>query len=112
MIKEHDTELAEVKKKIRKKRRLKKGQHIIGWEEWFSFPKLSIPAIKAKVDTGAKTSCLHAFNITVFHRFGRQFVRFAIHPIQRNKKVVRNCTAPIIDYRYFTSSSGKKEKRY
>lgn len=85
---------------------------IIGWEEWCSFPELQLPAIKAKVDTGAKTSCLHAFDLSVFKQAGRKYVRFSIHPMQNSGKLVRECTAEVVDYRYVTNSGGQKEKRY
>ncbi len=90
----------------------KKQKILIGWEEWCAFPELKLPAIKAKVDTGAKTSCLHAFNIETFNENGQKYVRFSIHPMQNNKRTVRVCTSPIVDYRYVTNSGGKKEKRY
>jgi len=85
---------------------------LIGWEEWCALPDLDIPAIKAKVDTGAKTSALYAFAIEPFLKDGQEYVSFQIHPIQRNKKIVIKCSAPLIDYRYITSSTGQKEKRY
>lgn len=91
---------------------IKKQKTLIGWEEWCTFPNLSLPAIKAKIDTGAKTSCLHAFNLKTFTENGQKFVRFAIHPLQNNKKIVRVCTAPVVDYRFVTNSGGKREKRY
>lgn len=90
----------------------KKSKILIGWEEWCSFPDLRLPAIKAKVDTGAKTSCLHAFDITTFEVDGRTHVRFSIHPLQNSKRLVRVCTSPVVDYRFVTNSGGKKEKRY
>lgn len=85
---------------------------IIGWTEWFAFNDLGLPAIKAKIDTGAKTSSLHAFNIKPFMRDGREYVKFQIHPLQKNQKITRICIAPIIDHRFVSDSSGKKEKRY
>lgn len=91
------------------KKRIKK---IIAWEEWCALPVLGIPAIKAKIDTGAKTSALYAFNIEPFVKDSQKHVNFQIHPIQRNKKIAIQCTAPLIDYRYITSSTGHKEKRY
>lgn len=85
---------------------------IIGWEEWCAFPKLGLDAIKAKVDTGARTSCLHAFDIKIYKKEGKKIVKFGIHPIQQNSKIIRYCKAPLIDYRYVTNSGGGKEKRY
>ena len=90
----------------------KKHKILIGWEEWCSFPELNLPAVKAKVDTGAKTSCLHAFNIETFMDNGQKYARFSIHPMQNSKRIMRNCVSPIVDYRYVTNSGGKKEKRY
>jgi ribosomal protein S6--L-glutamate ligase len=90
----------------------KKQKILIGWEEWCAFPGLKLPAIKAKIDTGAKTSCLHAFNIETYTEQGQRYVRFSIHPMQNSKRMVRVCTAMVVDYRYVTNSGGKKEKRY
>lgn len=90
----------------------KKQKTLIGWEEWCSLPELKLPVIKAKIDTGAKTSCLHAFNIKTFKKDGKRHVKFAIHPLQNNKRMVKVCSAPVIDYRYVTNSGGFKEKRY
>ena len=84
----------------------------IGWKEWFAFEKLGLPAINGKIDTGAKTSCLHAFNIEPFSEDGIDYVKFDIHPLQKNKDVVRSCQAKVVDYRYVSDSGGKKEKRY
>lgn len=90
----------------------KNGRKIIGWKEWFAFEKLGLPAINGKIDTGAKTSCLHAFNIEPYNKEGVDYIKFDIHPLQKNKEVVRTCRARVIDYRYVSDSSGKKEKRY
>ncbi len=84
----------------------------IGWKEWFAFSNLGLPAIKGKIDTGAKTSSLHAFNIKTFVRDGKEFVKFQIHPLQKNQKITKTCIAEIIDHRFVSDSSGKKEKRY
>ncbi len=84
----------------------------IGWKEWFSLDCLSLPAIKAKIDTGAKTSALHAFNIESFYIEDIEYVRFDIHPLQKNKKLSRSCYARVVDRRMVSDSSGKKEKRY
>ncbi len=85
---------------------------IAGSEEWCSLPNLGIPAIKVRVDSGAKTSSLHAFNIRSFKRKGAQWVRFEIHPIQNNRVTVIRCEAPILDQRMVKSSSGVADKRY
>lgn len=85
---------------------------ILGSEEWCSFPELKIPTIKARVDSGAKTSALHAINIAPFKKEGQNWVRFDINPIQNNVKTVIHCEAPLIDKRVVKSSSGFREERY
>ena len=85
---------------------------IVGSEEWCAFPKLGIPAIKARVDSGAKTSSLHAFDIHTFKKGDESWVSFEIHPLQQNRRVVVRCEAKIIDRRGVKSSSGVAEKRY
>lgn len=85
---------------------------IVGSEEWCSFPSLGVPAIKARVDSGAKTSCLHAFNIQKFAREGKAWVSFEVHPIQRDRKTTVRCEALLIDRRFVKSSSGSRERRY
>ncbi|MDH5660306.1 MAG: 30S ribosomal protein S6--L-glutamate ligase [Gammaproteobacteria bacterium] len=85
---------------------------IVGSEEWCSFPTLGIPAIKARIDSGAKTSSLHAFNIHKFRRDGESWVSFEIHPIQHNRRTVIRCERPLIDKRVVKSSSGISETRY
>ncbi|MGE5511503.1 MAG: RimK/LysX family protein [Bacteroidota bacterium] len=85
---------------------------ILGWEEWLSLPDLGLPAIKTKVDTGAKTSALHAFTIEAFGPPSRPMVRFGVHPIPGRDDVEVFCTAPVIDRREVTSSNGERELRY
>lgn len=85
---------------------------IFGSEEWFSFPDLGIPTIKARVDSGAKTSALHAINISPFVKDGDNWVKFDINPIQNNLKKVLHCEAPLVDKRIVKSSSGFREQRY
>lgn len=85
---------------------------IIGWQEWIQLPKLHLPAIKCKIDTGAKTAALHADNIEVFSRQGERFVHFTVHPLQKNTKIAVSCSAKVIDERTITSSTGGKEHRY
>ena len=85
---------------------------ILGSEEWCSFPELGIPIIKARVDSGAKTSALHAINIAPFKKEGQNWVKFDINPIQNNVKTVIHCEAPLIDRRIVKSSSGFREERY
>lgn len=84
---------------------------VIGWREWVGFPVLGIEAIKAKIDTGARTSALHAFDIRTFRRGGRRFVRFKVHPLQRNTTLTVEATAPVIGERLVRSSAGHEQHR-
>jgi ribosomal protein S6--L-glutamate ligase len=83
-----------------------------GWEEWVALPSLGLPAIKAKVDTGARTSALHAHDIEVFGPADKPKVRFNVHPISGREDIVITCSAPITDRREVTSSNGEAELRY
>jgi len=85
---------------------------IVGSEEWCAFPHLGIPTIKARVDSGAKTSALHAINISPFQKDGDNWVKFDINPIQNNSKTIIHCQAPLVDKRVVKSSSGFREQRY
>jgi ribosomal protein S6--L-glutamate ligase len=85
---------------------------IVGSEEWCVFPSLNIPAIKARVDSGAKTSAIHAFNIQTFQRNGEDWVSFYVHPLQNDRKSVVRCEAPVVDRRVVKSSTGTAEKRF
>jgi ribosomal protein S6--L-glutamate ligase len=91
---------------------MKNSKKIIGWKEWFKLESLNLPAIKGKIDTGAKTSSLHAFNIENFYIENVEYVKFDIHPLQKNKQLVRTCVAQVYDYRMVSDSGGKKEKRF
>ncbi len=85
---------------------------IVGSEEWCALPVLGIPAIKVRVDSGAKTSSLHAFNIRAFKREGILWVSFEVHPLQNNRRTIIRCEAEVVDKRLVKSSSGIGEKRY
>ena len=84
----------------------------LGWEEWLSLPDLSLPAIRAKVDTGAKTSALHAAEIEPFGPSHNPQVRFLIHPNPEDPSLEVTCSAKVIDRRSITSSNGESEFRY
>jgi ribosomal protein S6--L-glutamate ligase len=83
----------------------------IGWQEWCALPSLKIPAIKAKIDTGAKTSAIHAVNIERHRRKQKDYVRFDVYPIQGESKPSCRCDAELVDIRAVMSSNGIKEKR-
>ena len=83
----------------------------LGWREWVGLPELDLPEIKAKVDTGARTSTLHAFELHTFSEGGKPRVRFKMHPLQKDSQVVVNCVADIVDERFVTDSGGHREQR-
>lgn len=84
---------------------------LIGWREWVAFPEWGVAAMKAKTDTGARTSALHATDIEVFERDGAAWARFVVHPWQRNDLDPHPIEAPCVDERLVTSSSGSKSVR-
>lgn len=84
----------------------------IGWREWIHLPELGIHKIKAKVDTGARTSALHAFSLRPFTENGRDRIQFDIHPLQHNTDMVVTCTADVVDKRLVTDSGGHEEERF
>jgi len=85
---------------------------LIGRSEWCALPDLGIPAIKAKIDTGAKTSAIHAFDIQSFTKQEEKWVRFRLYPLRLRTDVSVNCEAMIYDQRHIMSSNGHKEYRY
>ena len=84
---------------------------IIGWREWIGLPDLGIKMIKVKVDTGARSSSLHAFNQRVFEKDGIKWVRFEVHPVQRKCNETVEAEAKIVEFRSVRSSSGRSSIR-
>jgi hypothetical protein len=84
----------------------------IGWREWVSLPGLDIPAIKAKIDTGARTSTLHAFDIKAYEGEACKLITFSIRPLQRRKKLILRCQAALLERRMVSDSGGHRELRY
>lgn len=85
---------------------------VAGWREWVALPDADVPWIKAKLDTGARSSSLHAYDIEEFTRAGRAWVRFSVHPWQRTSEDASVCELPVHDQRLVKSSSGHAQHRY
>ena len=92
-------------------RRKKEPRPIIGWREWLALPELGVPRIKVKVDTGARTSALHAFDLRRLEVEGRPWIAFKIHPLQRDTRTTVEARALLVDEREVRSSSGVVSKR-
>lgn len=93
------------------KKKIKKHQ-TVGWREWVALPELQIFRIKAKIDTGARTSALHAFALKPFSENGQNKISFEIHPLQHNTDQVIACVADVVDKRLVTDSGGHVEDRF
>lgn len=85
---------------------------VLGWREWAALPKLGLPAIKAKIDTGARTSALHAFFVETFGPADKPRVRFGVHPVEGRDDIQVYCTAKVVGRRQVISSNGQSELRY
>ena len=94
-----------------KKIRNIKDLPVIGWREWVKLPDLGIRNIKVKVDTGARSSALHAYDVREFLKGDEEWVRFKIHPDQRSSKRTVTAEAKILEYRSVRNSGGKAARR-
>jgi hypothetical protein len=84
---------------------------VTGWREWVALPALGIPAIKAKIDTGARTSALHTFDLETFADNGLEYARFRLHPLQKRTDIELTCIAPVLEQRIVRDSGGHAEER-
>lgn len=84
----------------------------VGWREWAVLPELGVPAVKVKIDTGARTSALHALDIERKKVDGLDVVSFVVQPVQRNQSVMIRAQAPLVDIRSVSDSGGHTENRY
>ncbi|GAB6139816.1 ATP-dependent zinc protease [Methylosoma difficile] len=84
----------------------------LGWREWVALPELNIAQIKAKIDTGARSSALHAFSIDPYRKGHERWVMFAIHPVQKCDDIIIECHAPVKDRRVVSDSGGHRQRRY
>jgi ribosomal protein S6--L-glutamate ligase len=85
---------------------------MVGWQEWVALPDLGIPRIQCKVDTGARTSVLHAVDLAPYRRGHRQHILFRLHPLHGDARTSVACSAEISDQRVIRSSNGLRERRY
>ena len=98
--------------KVEKTRKGPADCQVVGWREWVSLPGLGVDAVKAKLDTGAKTSALHAWDEEVFEMDGLPWIRFCANPFQQDNETVVHCAAPLTDRRLVTNPGGIRERRH
>jgi hypothetical protein len=84
---------------------------VAGWREWVSLPELGLQWVKAKLDTGARSSAIHAYDLEEFSRDGVAWVSFEIHPWQRSDLDSTRIELPVVDRRVVRSSTGHEEER-
>ena len=85
--------------------------YVAGWREWISLPEIGVSWVKAKLDTGARTSAIHAWDIEEFDRDGRTWASFELHPWQRSDLDAVRVELPVLDQRTIRSSTGHEEQR-
>lgn len=90
---------------------IREERQVLGWREWLALPDLGIPAIKTKIDTGARTSAIHAASMEIIRRQGIELVRFHVHPVRSRPDIVVQGEAPILDRRIVSDSGGHREER-
>lgn len=83
----------------------------LGWREWLSIPELGISRIKAKIDTGARSSCLHTRELEIYEAEEGRRVRFSVHPLPKKPDLVATCDRPLIDCRLVRDSGGHEDER-
>lgn len=91
--------------------RPKRPLPVIGWREWVTLPDLGVARVKAKIDTGARSSSLHAFDLRVVRRGDDDWVEFKVHPLQRSTRETVVASAPLVDERLVRNSGGREELR-
>lgn len=99
------------RKRTRRRKPRPTPTEVVGWREWVGLPGLDIGAIKAKIDTGARSSSLHAYDMKRFRRRGVSMIRFKVHPLQRDFRTVVESEAKLVDLRKVRSSSGAQTLR-